>query len=103
MPVGNHKKTFVLILHPDPVVERAHIISQVQFPGRAHATEHALTQCGGRYHGCSTSLITRAPERLRANSQVCSIMQSIDDTTMQAADFEPKAHAHFSSTSSHAL
>src|SRR5215472_8530363 len=57
MPVGHAKKAFVLILHPNPVLQRTHIISKVQFTGRAHTTEHALAVFRRSLH-CSGSPVT---------------------------------------------
>ena len=42
VPVGDKEKAVVLLLHPNPVFERAHVVSQVQLAGRAHSAQHAL-------------------------------------------------------------
>src|SRR5260370_30024945 len=47
MPVCHHKKTVVLVLHFDPILQRTHIVPQVQLAGRAHAAEHAFARLGG--------------------------------------------------------
>src|SRR6185437_1540177 len=41
VPVGNKEKTGMGVLQLYPVLQRAHIVTQVQFPRRAHAAEHA--------------------------------------------------------------
>ena len=42
VPVGDEEKAVVLVLHADPVFERAHVVAQVQFAGRAHSAQHAF-------------------------------------------------------------
>ena len=37
MPVGDEEEALVLVLHVDPVFERADVVAQVKFAGRAHA------------------------------------------------------------------
>ncbi len=48
MPVGNEKKTRVFALQPDPVLESAVKMPQVQTPGGAHARDDALLVHGLR-------------------------------------------------------
>ena len=50
VPVGDFKETLILILHAHPVVEGADVIAKMQFSGRAHAAEHALTGFSGSCH-----------------------------------------------------
>ena len=40
--VGDEEVALVLVLHADPVMQRAHVVAEVQLAGRAHAAEHAL-------------------------------------------------------------
>src|SRR5216684_2338288 len=58
VPVRYFKETFVLILHAHPVVERAHVVSEMQLSSRAHAAEHAFTKFSGRYHLSQRDLVT---------------------------------------------
>src|ERR1041384_4686766 len=43
MPVRQKERAVILLLHLHPVRQRADVVSQVQFPSRAHATDNALT------------------------------------------------------------
>src|SRR5262249_5934545 len=46
MPVGDEEKTVVLVLHANPIVERADVVAQMQPAGRAHTAQHAFTMIG---------------------------------------------------------
>jgi hypothetical protein len=62
VPVGDEVEALELGLQPDPVLERAVVVAEVQRAGRAHAREDALAAlcdraaCGGRV-GWGVSLI----------------------------------------------
>ena len=49
MPVGHEVQALELVLQPDPVLEDAVIVAQVQGPGRAHAGKNAVTEHGGGF------------------------------------------------------
>jgi hypothetical protein len=52
VPVGNEKKTFVLVLQFDPIFQRAMEIAQMQLPGGAHAGKDApILQCAAHAAG----------------------------------------------------
>ena len=46
--IGNQEKALVLVLHLDPVLQRAQVMPQVQLPRGPHAGENALllSHCG---------------------------------------------------------
>ena len=48
VPVGNEKETVVLILHTNPVLERADIVAEMELAGRAHSAQDAFL--GGSGH-----------------------------------------------------
>ena len=41
VPVGDEEIALVLVLQLDPVVQRAHVVAQVQLAGGAHAAQNA--------------------------------------------------------------
>ena len=49
VPVGDEVQALELVLQPDPVLEHAVIVAQVQGPGRAHAGKNAVTEHGGGF------------------------------------------------------
>ena len=50
VPVGDKEEAVVVSLHAHPVVERAHIVPQMQFAGGTHAAEHAFAMIRARGH-----------------------------------------------------
>src|ERR1700686_3698764 len=64
MPVGHAKKAFILILHANPVLQRANVVSEGQLAGRAHAAEHAFARFGGGGHlSRGKSIISKDTEK----------------------------------------
>ena len=51
VPVGDKEITFILALQTHPVVERAHVVAQVQLAGGTHAAQHALGQRVSTFNG----------------------------------------------------
>src|SRR5580698_3666054 len=49
VPVGDEEEAVVLILHADPVLERADVVAEMKLAGRAHAAQDALFG-GGSSH-----------------------------------------------------
>src|SRR5262249_21633642 len=50
VPVGNKEEAVVLVLHADPVLQRAHVVAEVQLARRAHAAQHAFLSLRLRNH-----------------------------------------------------
>ena len=40
VPVGGEEKTLVVVLQPDPVLQSAHVVANVQLAGRSHAAQY---------------------------------------------------------------
>src|SRR4051812_43633565 len=60
MPIRNKKEAIELVLHADPIFERADEISKVQPAGRTHAAQHAFWLSSQGHHAfCST--MSKAP------------------------------------------
>src|SRR5579863_8135772 len=61
VPIGNKEETFVLILHPDPIVERADKITQVQLSGGAHTAEDSFAWRVRGGHQTPSSTASKIP------------------------------------------
>src|SRR5208283_5923806 len=50
VPVCYFEKTLILVLHADPVLQRADVVAEMQFASRAHTAQHAFASWGRGCH-----------------------------------------------------